>query len=99
MSWITRDFECTSCSHRFYELLKRSEDDGFAMCPDCGGSAERIVSRPNTMHRALPDGTDRGDNFKRAKEANDREIEMYDLPRDKRGDHKKEIKKLTGEDK
>ena len=92
MSWITRDFECEA-GHRFDRLVRRSEDNGESVC-ECGALAIKVVSLPNSMHTAMHDGVDRGDAYRKLKEAAQLDREMVNLPHEKRGDHAKKIREL-----
>ena len=89
-------FRCEDkeCDHVFGELVARSEDTGTSTCPRCGGRSSKIVSAPNGLHASYHDGVDRGDDYKKLKEAAKIERKMYDLPPAKRSEHASEIKKL-----
>jgi len=97
VSRISRDFTCSveTCQHQWWESIPRSEDSGVRECPECGGLGLKVFrSVPNSMFTAMPDGTDRGDTYRKIKEAAKLETEMYNLPREKRGEHQKQIKEL-----
>lgn len=97
MSWISRDFACQNaeCKHGWHETIRRSEDTGVRDCPECGSEAIKVFRTvPNGMFRALPDGTDRGDVYRKLKEADRINREMVKLPHDQRGEHQKQIKEL-----
>ena len=97
MSWIGRDFECSveTCGYEWAETIRRSEDTGTRECPECGGEAIKVFRTvPNGMFRALPDGTDRGDVYRKLKEADRINREMIKLPHDQHGEHQKQIKEL-----
>lgn len=38
------DFKCTSCEHRFDRVVDR--DDTTAECPECGDTADKVMSAP-----------------------------------------------------
>lgn len=38
------EYHCPNCGQRFEEL-KRMEDRGSAVCPKCGGQADKALSR------------------------------------------------------
>jgi len=93
LSWISRDFECSACGTRFDRIVRRSEDNGETTC-ECGGTAKKILSIPKGMHTAMQDGVDRGDAYRKLKEAARLDKEMVNLPHDQRGDHQKQIAEL-----
>lgn len=72
-------------------------------CEDCLCDSEssdwhRVFESPMVMRVSYHDGKDRGDDWNRLKEANRLERESLRLPHDKRGEHRKEIKKLRSTD-
>ena len=40
------EFECESCKQLFEEICKSTEDTIF-ICPDCGATCSRIISKNN----------------------------------------------------
>lgn len=94
---IDRCCEAPDCSYRDWVSVPK-EDMSWEKrwpCPMCEreASLKRIMSAPNLMQRALPDGTKR---FQNLKEANRLIIDSYELPVEKRGEIQKEIDRLEG---
>ena len=91
-------YECLECGdgERLERLVRYAERDE-QECDHCG---ETLVRRPsgavmNTrICESFVDGTDRGDEWRKLKEANKIELESYDLPPEKRAAHTKEANKL-----
>lgn len=90
-------YECEKCeSGRFERLVKYPERDE-QLCSEC---CTLLIRRPNTCtmntrtSRTFVDGTDRGDTYKKCKEAGKLEAESYNLPPEKRAEHNAEIRKL-----
>jgi predicted nucleic acid-binding Zn ribbon protein len=94
----TYTYECTQCSpgERFDLIVQYSERDE-QICSEC---QTPLTRRPTTftantrISRTYVDGVDRGDDYKKLKEAGQIEADMYNLPVEKRGEHEKEINKL-----
>jgi len=38
------EYRCPGCGHEFEEMRRMSESGGGACCPECGQTAERLVS-------------------------------------------------------
>lgn len=45
---ICFDFECTSCQHRFEELL--SKDEAYPKCPQCQGETQKCMGNTPFFH-------------------------------------------------
>lgn len=94
---IDRICETVDCVYQDWVTVPKEEmswDKRWA-CPMCEAEAsvKRVMSAPNLMQRALPDGTKR---FANLKEANRLTQDMYELPYDKRAGVQREIDKLEG---
>jgi putative FmdB family regulatory protein len=40
----TYDYRCNSCGHEFEKFTPRISDESSTECPECGESAERLIS-------------------------------------------------------
>lgn len=47
------DFQCTKCEHVFEENTK--SDATPPVCPECGGSTEKVISVPNFKVKQISD--------------------------------------------
>jgi putative FmdB family regulatory protein len=91
----SQDYKCKECGHRMSLIVDKQTRDEPRECAECGGEAPKTFSMPNVMRvnttdQAIPQ------TIKDLKRAAEMEVEMYDLPHDKRGEMKKEIDKLKG---
>jgi hypothetical protein len=90
-------YECLECDDgRFNRTVRYPKRDD-QCCKYCNSPLTRRPSGAimNTRtSRSFVDGTDRGDTYKKCKEAGKIEADSYDLPPEKRGEHNKEIRKL-----
>lgn len=74
------------------------EDEGDCLCEGETSTWKRVFESPMVMRASYHDGKDRGDDWRKLKEVNRLERESLKLPHDKRGDFRKEIKKLRSID-
>ena len=91
-------YECETCDpgERFERLVVYEERDS-QVCESCDSPLTRRPSGAtmNTRKSATyVDGKDRGDDYRKLKEAGKIEAEMCNLPPAKRGEHEREIGKL-----
>lgn len=97
MGYKSFDFLCP-CGHRFTDLVQDSERDNPQFCPSCEEmTAVRTLSVPNFMSPSIHVGKEefkRDEKRQRLIEANKLEKQAFNLPREKRGELNKEIKKL-----
>ena len=80
------DIQCSECGHVWDEVILKSEKDRKDFpCPNCEKEAgHRIPSAPNSMKRALPDGTKRAGFQKlREQDAIERQMENTRSGKDK----------------
>lgn len=98
-----QQYRCLACRHSFDELVELPDGAAMSMdscpqsirCGECGDDAVPVISAPRIMNTALPDGTDRGDTWKRAKEAAHLRRARRDLHPSKRGEIDREIASLN----
>jgi len=99
----TYNFKCvwTKCGTTFDKWTKISDRDETQVCPTCAGKAKRNWSGkgvlPMAMLASVADGhvpKGRSGEVRNEVEAARLEAESYDSPPDKRGEIKREIKKL-----
>lgn len=94
MSWRCNNYDCSSCEYQDIDrIVQRAEQDA-QKCPECGASLIRQLGAPAVMGVALPDGTYRGTQYQKMKEAAKLEKQAANLPVEKRSDIKAEIRKL-----
>ena len=96
MSWFRCDLKCTSCETVLIdEMVRRSALEEGLKC-DCGeGVLKQIfTTAPMTAKASYPDGHDRGDSWKKAKEELKIQKAINNTRPDKQGDLKKELKKV-----
>lgn len=102
MSWITDDFLCTNPECKAVEegvLQRRSERADERTCPICESVSKRKPPMLGLMKTSYHMGHKRDDKYKKIKEANAIEMDMYEQRNENRTEHKKAIQKLTGEKK
>lgn len=102
---------CSECEHEYEDLLWIPSDapeaaDAAQVCTGCGKEAAfRAISVPNFMSPSIHVGVNEFKNDtkrQRLIEANKLEKQAFNLPREKRGEINKEIKRLkstTGDNK
>jgi len=91
MSYFSAAFTCPSCSHKWEDLIRRSEKDNEHPCPQCGTGTTRRFEVAHHTRASYVDGNGR---FKEAKEAAKLNKEMMSKRPDNRKEIAKEIKKL-----
>ena len=98
-----QDYLCPECGWRSPHLIELADDVPNSMdsCPEeaecfaCDSRARRVFSAPATMLRAaVPDGTDRGDGWRVARDLARARSASFSLPPDKRGDLHREMASL-----
>lgn len=90
------DQEQEPCGYAWFETVNRDELEAgrLPICPACKGSAVvRTPSAPRVMNASLPDHV-RRKGFREQAESYRIESESFNLPPEKRGEHKKEIAKI-----
>lgn len=100
--WRSYDFRCQDedCSTTFDTLVDISPDAPASegpdeiRCPVCDFHAERIPSVPNVKRKSFHDGKDRGDGYRKLKEAARLEVEAAGKKPSERADIRKEISRL-----
>lgn len=96
MSWRCNDYMCGSCEYEDTDRVVRRDEQDNQVCPECGEKLVRQLGAPAVMGVALPDGTYRGTQYQKMKEAAKLEKQAANLPVEKRGELKAEIRKLRG---
>lgn len=91
MSYFSTSFTCRSCSHRWEDLVRRSEKDLEHPCPECGTGTTRNFEVAHHTRASYVDGNGR---FKEAKEAAKLNREMAGSNQQTKKEIAKEIKKL-----
>jgi hypothetical protein len=94
MSWRCNNYSCSECSYYDVDRVVRRDEQDNQLCPECGAALSRELGAPAVMGVALPDGTYRGVEYQKMKEAAKLEKQAANLPVEKRQDLKKEIRKL-----
>lgn len=65
MSLISIDIQCTECGNVWDDLVERTEQDNYHLCPECGLIAGRkTISMPMILKASHPDGTKRFSDLK-----------------------------------
>jgi putative FmdB family regulatory protein len=90
----TYDYLCDDCGHRSSGLQVRDEQPDTLPCPECEGISRETIGAPAPLRHSHHDGYRRGGDYQLIKEASKLETTMYNLPHEKRGEHKKKIKEL-----
>ena len=95
LGYLAIDIRCADCDLVASTLVDREEIATLKEweCPDCQGSMTRTVSAPNQTRKSFTDGTKRT-GMQDLKEASRLQIDMAELPHDKRAGISKEIKDL-----
>lgn len=96
MSWRCNDYVCTGCDYQDTDRVVRRDEQDSQACPECSTVLTRVLGVPAVMGVALPDGTYRGVEYQKMKEAAKLEKQAANLPVEKRGELRKEIRKLRG---
>lgn len=98
MAYFSADIMCTKCGKEWDELLDREKRDDPVQCSDCQElTGIRVIRGVNFLAPSRHMGKDE---FKRDKvrqnhiEATRIEKDSFNLPPNKRAEHKKEIKRL-----
>ena len=92
--YITRGYRCPECTHYWEETISRDEDTGQRSCTECGVTSPKVPVAPAAFRVAYHDGKDRGDGYRKLKEAAQLEKKKANLPHEKRGDIQREINTL-----
>jgi hypothetical protein len=87
-------FHCPACEQVIEALVERTERLKPIICEDCGGLAGPCIGAPMVLSASYPDGTNRGVGYDKLKEVARLRVDAADMPREKRGDIEREIKKL-----
>jgi rRNA maturation protein Nop10 len=53
MAWMSREFECDSCGHEWYDIIDSKETHD--KCPKCGKRTKFSLSAPNLALYSLQD--------------------------------------------
>lgn len=81
---------CDKCEHYFLDICSIAERDHEVACEKCGHTVTtRLIETPNLMFTAMLDGTKRGGDYARLKEAAKLECIKANLP----GSDRREIQK------
>jgi len=103
MSYISDDYQCEECGHVWTELNARDNRPDKLDCEaECGLgelSAIKLFSSPTPLRHSFHDGVNRGDSWKKLKEASKLNKQMLGMPHEKRGELRSEIRKLKKTDK
>ncbi len=98
-----QDYYCALCMEKTGHCIELSDEmpSSIDSCPEqlpcgvCGEMANRTFSVPRLMIKgAVPDGTDRGDGWRVAREIAQVRSESFDKPWAARGAHHEQIRKL-----
>jgi len=96
--YISDDYQCEECGHVWTELNDRDLRPDRLDCQDecCKAelSAIKLFGAPMPLRASYHDGKDRGDTYKKLKEANKLTKQMYEKPANQRSELRAEIKKL-----
>lgn len=97
MSYFRIDLKCNTCETIFLDQLVLREEYSKGLSCDCkeGKLVQIYTTPPNVATATYPDGHDRGDQWKKAKEELKLKKQLDNTPQAKSGDLIKEIKKLN----
>lgn len=96
MSVWAQDFKCPTCEVKFELFIDKKDRYKPVPCQTagCTSLAGPTVMAPMPLRASHPDGTRRG-GMRQLAEAAQIESDSFNLPVEKRGEHKKAIKELT----
>lgn len=90
----SQDYRCAACKATFNLIVEKAEKDTPQPCPTCQAPSPTIFTAPTFFKAAHVDGH-RDEGLRKLAMASEIEAESFNLPPDKRGDHDREIQKLT----
>jgi putative FmdB family regulatory protein len=95
--WISHDFLCSKCKHRWDTIVRTSEQDSLLVCPKCETLAgQKTISTPRgLLQKEIFHMGKKRKGFSELKESLDLESEMMNKRPSERGEYQKEIDKLT----
>jgi predicted nucleic acid-binding Zn ribbon protein len=90
----TYDYHCHTCGYHSIELHKKDDHPSEMDCPSCEALMVLGLAAPAVFRNAYHDGYKRGGDYQVLKEATKLEKQMVNLPHEKRGELRKQIRKL-----